>query len=593
MLLGSSLRVGRPTVSTTAGSSASGRNRPFAHPARGPAEAGASNPDFRRIVVSALAAAAALLVTAGVRRDAFAHGNSVLDLEAIESHVAGQAATATGRAGRAYRALAKVLGREIRRPLIDEIAKLVAVARACDGPCRADSELAAEFDVATLAAEQRIRLGDDDIAAVLRSIERPADRDRVTKLSGIAAATAARAVTLPQRVLRLRQDRAAAITFDRAARLGRRLVLRAIRHGAPGQPIAKGPAGTIDTYAGSGAPGFGGEAVPARAAAFYQPQDVAIDPRSGLVHIADLNNHRIRRIDADGKIRTVAGSGRLGDSAGPAREAELHHPTGIAFHPVTGELYIAGWHASRILRLDGATGEIVYAAGDGELGFSGDGDDAAGSVMNYPVNLAFASDGTWYVGDQGNERVRRVDGATNVIETVAGSGADGFAGDDSPALGAAFHLPSGDLAEPAGRVCLSPDERWLYVADTGNRRVRRIDLAAQDRTITTFAGNGDAASAGDDGPAAAASMLAPVDVECDSAGNLYVCDRDAAVVRRVDAVTQRITTVAGNGTAGFHGDGGPAAAAKLDLPSGICVDRIRGRIYVADAGNQVIRVVWE
>lgn len=524
---------------------------------------------------------------------AWAHGNGVLDLEAIEARVASQASATTGRTRGAYRALAKVVDREIRRPLIDEITKLVAVAKACRGRLHSDTDLALALDVALGGAAANVGAEPEDVAAILRNLERPSDRRSVTRSADNAAALLAKAVASPSPVARAKFLGRAARGYDATMQLGRKLILRAIRKGAPGQPISKGPAGTIDTYAGSGASGFTADGTPARAASFSLPQDVAIDPRSGLVHVADLNNHRIRRIDADGRVRTVAGTGRLGDSTGPAREAELHHPTGIAFHPVTGDLFISGWHASRILRLDSATGNIVYASGNGELGYSGDGGDAVDAVENYPVNVAFASDGTWYVGDQGNYRVRRVDGATNVMTTLAGSGVDGFEGDGGPAIDAAFHLPSGDLAEPAGRVCVSPDERWLYVADTGNHRVRRIDLDDPVRTITTYAGNGDNASTGDGGPATAASLITPVDVECDAAGNLFICDRDGATVRRVDAVSHVITTVAGSGTPGYFGDGGAAPSARLDLPSGICVDRVRGRIYIADANNQVLRVVWE
>jgi DNA-binding beta-propeller fold protein YncE len=133
----------------------------------------------------------------------------------------------------------------------------------------------------------------------------------------------------------------------------------------------------------------------------------------------------------------------------------------------------------------------------------------------------------------------------------------------------------------------------LYVADTGHRCVLAIDLTTPGLPATEFAGNGAAGNEGDGGPATLASFLAPVDVDCDAQGNVYVCDRDAAVVRRVDAFSRTISTVAGSGVPGYAGDGGPAASARLDLPSGICVDRVRGRLYVADSGNHVVRVVWE
>jgi sugar lactone lactonase YvrE len=186
-----------------------------------------------------------------------------------------------------------------------------------------------------------------------------------------------------------------------------------------------------------------------------------------------------------------------------------------------------------------------------------------------------------------------VDGATNVITTIAGNGQVGFAGDGGPAVDASFSLPSGQTAEVTGRICLSPDERYLFIADTDNHRVRRVDLLDPLHVIETYAGDGEPASEGDGGPATAASVFSPVDVECDAAGNLFICERDGNRVRRVDGATGVITTVAGNGERGFTGDRGPATEAKLDGPTGITIDRVRGRLYVADTLNQVVRVIWE
>jgi sugar lactone lactonase YvrE len=380
-----------------------------------------------------------------------------------------------------------------------------------------------------------------------------------------------------------------------------------------GGPPAKGATGTIATYAGH-APdaegtnaalmeanafhlGFNGDGRLARDTDMYWPQDLAVDPAASpsLVHIVDWNNHRIRRIEDDGTITTIVGSGRLGDQGGEGPDAKLNHPTDITFHPTTGELWIAAWHTDKILRLDGTTNAIVYMAG-GRRAFTGDGLSATTAEMNLPSSVKFTANGDWYIGDEGNQRVRWVTHDTNIIDTLAGNGVEAFAGDDGPAKNASINLPVGQEAQPAGRICISPDEHWLYIADTDNNRVRRVDLTVPERTITTYAGNGTKDYTGDDGQATAAALSFPSDVDCDAAGNLYIADRDNHVIRRVDAVTKVITTFAGSGVAGFSGDGGAATGAMLNAPAGLFVMRAgptAGRVYVADTYNGIVRVIWE
>ena len=380
-----------------------------------------------------------------------------------------------------------------------------------------------------------------------------------------------------------------------------------------GGPPAKGAKGTIDTYAGHQPDaegtneelnaanafhlGFNGDDRLARDTDLYWPQDLALDPSSATpqLHFCDWNNHRIRRVEDNGTITTLIGSGRLGDQGGEGSEAKMNHPTDIAFHPVTGELWVAAWHTDKIIRLDGTTNTIVYMAGN-KRAFSGDGGPATTAELNLPVSIKFTANGDWYVADEGNQRVRWVDHTSNIIDTLAGNGTEGFGGDNGPAKSAMFDLPVGQAAQPAGRICFSPDEHWLYIADTDNNRVRRIDLTVPDRTITTYAGNGTKGYTGDDAAATAAALSFPSDVDCDADGNLYIADRDNSVIRRVDAVTKVITTFAGTGTAGFSGNGGAATAAMLNSPSGLFVVRsgpTAGRIYVADTYNSVVRVIWE
>jgi sugar lactone lactonase YvrE len=361
---------------------------------------------------------------------------------------------------------------------------------------------------------------------------------------------------------------------------------------ALGVPPSRGPAGTIDTYAGTGASSFSGDGLPARETDFYWPQDVTLHPALGLLYVVDWNNHRIRRVEDDGTVRTVVGVGELGDTNGPALEVRMNHPTDVAFNPVDEDLYVASWHTDRVKRLLGATNEIVTVnKPDGKRTFSGDGGPISQAELNLPSSVKFDAAGNMYIADEGNRRVRKVDAGTQIVTTIAGTGTAGFSGDGGQATAAELNLPVGQSAQPAGRVCLDPSDRWLYVADTDNHRVRRIDL--QTGIIDTYAGNGTAAYAGDGGPAIAASLSSPVDVDCDAAGNLYVCDRDNHSVRRVDFATKEIATVAGTGAPGYAGDGGPGAEAALFHPSGIFVDRATGRLLVADTFNSVIRVVWE
>lgn len=360
-----------------------------------------------------------------------------------------------------------------------------------------------------------------------------------------------------------------------------------------GKPPVQGVSGTIDTYAGSGVLGFNGNGRPALDTELYWPQDVAVDPSNQLVWFCDWNNHRIRRVEADGSITTVVGSGQLGDTTGPAPEIRLNHPTDLAFHPLTGELWIAGWHTDKILRLDATTNTIHRVAGFFRS-FSGDGGAPLSADLNLVASVKFDAAGNWYLGDEGNRRVRVVDAALDRISTLVGNGETAPLGDDGPASAATLNLPVGQSAQPGGRVCLSPDDRYLYIADTLNHRVRRVDLAAVPPSITTVAGNGTAGYSGDGDDAKLAQLDFPVDVDCDAQGNLYIADQENDCIRRVSAADGRITTFAGTGgVGGYTGDGGLATAAKLARPSGLFVVRATGRVYVADTYNGVIRVIWE
>jgi sugar lactone lactonase YvrE len=360
-----------------------------------------------------------------------------------------------------------------------------------------------------------------------------------------------------------------------------------------GAPPRKGPAGTIDTFAGTGSASFNGDGEPARETDFYWPQDVSVNPVSGLLYVVDWNNHRIRRVDDDGTVATIVGVGELGDTYGPAHLARMNHPTDVSFHPITGDLHVATWHTDKVKRVVGATNELVAVNKfDGKRTFSGEDGPVSMAELNLPSSMKFDSAGNMFIADAGNRRVRRVDLATQIIDTVVGTGAAGYTGDGDLGTLATLNLPVGQSAQPAGRICVDPTDTWVYIADTDNHVIRRLHVSSG--IITTYAGNGVRAFAGDGLDRLQASFASPVDVDCDAAGNLFVCDRDNHAIRRVDFATGVVTTVAGTGDApGYVGDGGPATSARLFLPGGVFVDRASGRLFIADTFNSVVRVVWE
>jgi len=332
--------------------------------------------------------------------------------------------------------------------------------------------------------------------------------------------------------------------------------------------------GTITTFAGTGVAGFGGDGGPATAAHFIRPIGVAL--RSGNIYIADTTNNRVRRVDlATGTITTFAGTGvaGFGGDGGPATAAQLNAPNGLALD--SGNLYIAEAVGQRVRRVDLATGTITTFAGTGVAGFGGNGGPAAAALLNGPLCLALDS-ANLYVAEYSNNRVRRVDLATGTITTFAGTGVAGFGGDGGPATAAQLNGPT-YVAGGSGN---------LYISENNNNRVRRVDLATG--TITTFAGTGTVGSAGDGGPATAAELRSPGGLAVDS-GNVYIADTANHRVRRVDLATGAITTFAGTGVAGFGGNSGPATAAQFNFPVGLALSS--GNLYIADAGNNRVRRV--
>lgn len=331
----------------------------------------------------------------------------------------------------------------------------------------------------------------------------------------------------------------------------------------------------IETLAGILKPSSNADGVPAIWAGLNSPSGLAADNKGNL-YVADEADYRVRRIDPDGIISTIAGTGERGFSGdgGPATHAELEGPSSLALDGV-GTLYVAESHYHRVRKID-PDGIISTVVGAGMPGFSGDGGLGTEALLDSPAGLAADGSGNLFVSDRGNHRIRRV-GPDGVITTVAGRGRCGKVGDGGPATEAYLWHPAGLAADRIGN---------LFVSDSSNHRVLRID---RDGMIETIAGRGYGSLLGDGRPATEASLLLPDALALDSSGNLYVGDGDDHRVRKIDP-TGRIWTVAGNGTIGSGGDGGPASEACIYRPAGLAVDA-EGNLFIADDGNQNVRVV--
>ena len=334
--------------------------------------------------------------------------------------------------------------------------------------------------------------------------------------------------------------------------------------------------GSMTTVVGVGVNGFAGDGGPATQAYINRAQGLAFDARGNL-YIADSGNNRIRTVTPQGIISTVAGNGQCcftGDNL-PATSTALNSPYGV-FVDAAGVIYVADTFNDRIRRV-GADGVITTIAGT-TRGYAGDGGPATQAMLNWPAAVAVDTAGYTYIADMFNHSVRLVlpDGT---IRTLAGTGAQDFSGDGGPATAAALRIPTSIAVIAPGN---------LYIADSGNARVRRITTAGLPldprgglSLIGTFAGNNNFGFSGEGVPATQAALQGPTRVALDAGGNLYIADTTNNRVRKV-APNGVITTFAGAGAPGYAGDGGPATRALLNLPTGVAVDAA-GNVYIGAA----------
>ena len=336
--------------------------------------------------------------------------------------------------------------------------------------------------------------------------------------------------------------------------------------------------GIITTVAGTGEKSYRGDGGPAELAHLSEPFMCAFDS-AGNLYIAEATNHCIRRVDVKSSvITTIAGTGKEGYSGdgGPATGATFNQPYSLQVDS-NGDVYVVDRLNFVIRKIDGATGVITTVAGTGEAGYGGDGGPGAEAQFREPNDCFLDGKGGLLIADIQDQRIRRLDLATGVITTFAGNGAKERTGDGLPATEASILGARAICMDGAGNT---------YIAEREGNGIRMVD---GDGTMHTLAGTGEFGYDGDGGPALAATWGAPKAIRCDHAGNLLVVDTENHAIRRIDAGSGLVTTIAG-GRRGGEGDGGPATLAGLDRPHGLDLDAA-GNIYIADSNNHRVRVV--
>jgi streptogramin lyase len=345
--------------------------------------------------------------------------------------------------------------------------------------------------------------------------------------------------------------------------------------------LSSSSAATIETIAGTGQPENNGDRGPALTTNIGDPFGVEIGP-DGALYICEVRNHRVRRLDLKtSELTTVAGSGQKGYSGdgGPATKAELNEPYEVRFDRAGNMLFVE-MQNHLVRRVDAKTGHISTVAGAGTKGYSGDGGPATSAQFATPHSIALDADDNLYIADIGNHRIRKVDARTGIVSTIAGNG------DRQPPL---------DGQTAAGKPMIGPralfiDGGTLWIALREGHSVWRLELTTG--LLKHVAGSGKRGFTGDGGPAKVATFDGPKGIAIGPDKCVYVADTENQAIRKIDLATGAISTIAGTGPQhkGASGDGGPATAATLDRPHGICV-AADGAIYIGDTLNHRVRRV--
>lgn len=342
--------------------------------------------------------------------------------------------------------------------------------------------------------------------------------------------------------------------------------------GATGCDPCQHQPGTLCRIAGTGESAFNGDGKTALDTAFYQVSQARFGP-DGLLYAMDFNNHRLRRVTAKGTVETVVGTGDHNFATDGAGELEtaLENPVDFAFSP-DGVLHLVMLHDPRVLQV--RDGVVHVIAGVADPGDSGDGGPARLAAFTQLTGIAFAADGTIYVADELANRVRaiRPDG---VVIPIAGTGAEGFGGDGGKATSAQLHGPRNLAVGPDGS---------LYIADAGNHVIRRV---RPDGLIETIAGTGEEGFSGDGGPASAAKLNRPRGVAISADGTLYIADTGNERIRRV-AADGTIATIAGTGERGTDGNGGEATKAQVSAPSSASLSADETKLLIGELGSGTV-----